>query len=136
MVAERNEGPKYDLEERLLEFAARIIRLAEALPRSPTGKHVSGQVIRSGTAPMAHHGEAQSAESRKDFIHKLKIALKELRETQRWLKLIQRVPLLEKTELLNPLLTETDELIRIFVTSINTAKERQQNAEGTSNIER
>ncbi len=124
-MAERNDGQQYDLEERLLEYAARIIRLAEALPRSPAGRHVAGQLLRSGTAPMAHHGEAQSAESRKDFIHKMKIALKELRETQRWLKLIQRVPLLDRTELLNPLLTETDEVIRIFVSSIKTARERQ-----------
>ena len=121
-MAEPLEKPEYDLEERLLEYAARIVRLAEALPRSPAGKHVAGQVLRSGTAPMAHHGESQAAESRKDFVHKMKIALKELRETQRWLTLIQRVPLLQKTELLNPLLKETDELIRIFVASLKTAQ--------------
>jgi four helix bundle protein len=119
-----SDSVRYDLEERLLEFSARIVRLAEALPRTPAGKHVGGQVLRSGTAPMAHHGEAQAAESQRDFVHKMKIALKELRETHRWLKLIQRVPLLDKTELLNPLLNENDELIRIFVASLKTAQER------------
>ena len=117
----------FDLEERLLEFAARIIRLADALPNTQTGKHVAGQILRSGTSPMAQHGEAQGAESRKDFIHKMKIALKELRETSRWLKLITRVSLIEKTELLDPLIKETDELTRIFVTSIRTASANAEN---------
>ena len=84
---------KYDLEDRLLEFAARIIKIAEQLPNSKAGNHVSGQLLKSGTSPYPNHGEAQAAESPKDFIHKLRICLKELRETQRWLKLIQRVPL-------------------------------------------
>ena len=72
---------------------------------------------------MAHHGEAGAAESRKDFIHKMRIGLKELRETERWLKLIRRVPLVQEFDLVDSLLKETDELIRIFVTSINTAKD-------------
>ena len=75
---------------------------------------------------MAQHGEGQGAESRKDFIHKMRITLKELRETGRWLKLIQRVPLLEKSELLEPLIEETDELTRIFVASIRTAENNDQ----------
>jgi four helix bundle protein len=116
-----NAEPKYDLEERLLEFAARVVRFAEALPNSRAGRHVSHQLLRSGTAPMAHHGEAQAAESRKDFIHKMNIALKELRETIRWIKLVQRVPLLDKPDLVDSLRAENDELIRIFVASINTA---------------
>jgi len=72
---------------------------------------------------MAQHGEAQSGESRKDFVHKMSIGLKELRETLRWLRLVHRVPLIEKSGLLEPLLVETDELIRIFVSSIKTAKD-------------
>ena len=79
---------RYDLEERLLEYSARIIRLTEKLPNSRAGRHVSGQLLRSGTAPMAHHGEAQGAESRKDFIHKMRLGLKELRESMRSLKLV------------------------------------------------
>ncbi|HAY99200.1 MAG TPA: four helix bundle protein, partial [Opitutae bacterium] len=88
------------------------------------GKHVAKQLLRSSSSPLANHGEAQGAESAKDFIHKLKISLKELRETQRWLKLVKRVPLVDKPELLDDLLSETDQLIRIFVASINTAHSR------------
>jgi four helix bundle protein len=113
----------YDLEERLLEFGARVVRLTRSLPEDIAGAHVSGQVLRSGTAPMAHHGEAQAAESRKDFIHKMKVAHKELRETIRWLRLVHRVPLIEKPEKVEPLIQENDELIRIFHASIETAKE-------------
>ena len=112
----------YDLEERLLEFSVRAIRLTRKIESSEAGRHVANQLLRSSTSPLANHGEAQGAESSKDFIHKLKISLKELRETQRWLKLIKRVPLVEKPELLDDLLNETDQLIRIFVASINTAK--------------
>lgn len=118
------DGDGYNLEERLLEYSARIIRLTEKMTGSTAKKHVANQLLRSGTSPMAHHGEAQAAESTKDFIHKLKIALKELRESIRWIKLIQRVPLVEKPELLNDLLDETDQLIRIFNTSITTAQKR------------
>ena len=90
---------KYDLEERLLEFSVRIIKIVEMLPNTRTGNHIAGQLLRSGTSPYPNHGEAQSAESQKDFVHKLRISLKELRETERWLKLIQRVPLIKKPEL-------------------------------------
>src|SRR5712691_6792938 len=86
---------KYDLEERLLEYAARIIRLVEKLPETRAGNHVAGQLLRSGTSALPNHGEAQAAESRRDFIHKMKICHKELRESRRWLRLIQRVPLLK-----------------------------------------
>jgi four helix bundle protein len=113
-----------DLEERLLEYSARIIRLSERMTNSQAARHVSNQLLRSGTAPMAHHGEAQAAESPKDFIYKLRIALKELRETSRWLKLSQRVPLLTKPGLLSELLDETDQLIRICHSSISTAKQK------------
>ena len=116
----------YDLEERLLEYSVRIIKIVEQLPNTRVGNHVAGQLLRSGTSPYPNHGEAQAAESPKDFIHnKLRVSLKELRETQRWLKLIQRVPLIKKPELLNDILQETDELIKIFVTSIKTAKKKQ-----------
>ena len=116
----------YDLEERLLDFSSRIIRLTRKIERSEVGSHVTKQLLRSSTSPLANHGEAQAAESSNDFIHKLKISLKELRETLRWLKLIKRVPLMEKPELLDGVLDETDQLIRIFVSSINTARKRAQ----------
>lgn len=113
---------RYDLEERLLEYSARIIRLVELLPNTRAGNHIAGQLLRSGTSPYPNHGEAQAAESPKDFIHKLRVSLKELRESHRWLRLIKRVRLIDKPELLNDLITETDELIRIFVTGIETAQ--------------
>ena len=116
----------YDLEERLLEYSVRIIKIVEKLPNTRTINHVAGQLLRSGTAPYPNHGEAQAAESPKDFIHKLRISLKELRETQRWLKLVQRVPLIKKPELLNDILEETEQLIRIFVASIKTAEKKQK----------
>ena len=112
----------FDLEERLLEYSVRIIKIVEQLPNTRVGNHIATQLLKSGTSPFPNHGEAQAAESPKDFIHKLRIALKELRESQRGLKLIQRVPLVNKSKLLHDLLKETDELIRIFVTSIKTAK--------------
>ncbi len=115
----------YDLEERLLEFSVRIIKLVDQLPNTRVGSHVAGQLLRSGTSAYPNHGEAQAAESPKDFIHKMRISLKELREAQRWLKLIQRVPLIEKPELLNEIIQETEELIKIFFTSIKTAEKNK-----------
>lgn len=112
------------LEERLLEYAAVCIRVAEKLPASFAGRHVCGQLIRSGTAPMAHHGEAQGGESTEDFVHKMSVALKELRESERWLKLIVRVPLLEDTAPVSAAIVESDELQRIFFTSIKTARQK------------
>ena len=127
------EGEReYNLEERLLEYAARIVRLCESLKGTQSKTHISHQLLRSGTAALAHHGEAQAAESNKDFIHKLKIGLKEPRETTRWLKLIHRVPLVEKANLIEPLIKETDELERIFAASIRTLKSRIANGEKQS----
>jgi four helix bundle protein len=123
-----NEGKGselYDLEERLLEYSVIVVRFVESMHRSDSGRHVAKQLMRSGTAPMAHHGEAQAAESADDFIHKMSIALKELRESLRWLKLTQRVPLTNHLDEVVGIITETDELIRIFFTSIKTAKKRR-----------
>ena len=117
----------FDLEERLVEYSVRIIKLVEQLPNTKTGKHIAGQLIRSGTSPYANHGEAQAAESSKDFIHKMRICLKELRESKRWLKLIQRAPLIKPSDKMEPLLQETEELIKIFATSIRTAENNRKN---------
>lgn len=114
-----------DLEERLVDFAVRVIGVVEALPDSKAGKHVAGQLVRSGTAPAPNYGEAQAAESRKDFVHKLKIALKELRESLIWLKIIQRKPLCPPDRL-EPILKECDELVAIFVSSVKTAAGNDQ----------
>ena len=118
-------GRKFDLEERLLEFASAVIDLSEKLPNTRAGNHIAGQILRSGTSPFPNHGEAESAESRDDFIHKLKICLKELRETRRWARLIQRKSWAKNETTLSFVLSESDELIRIFMSSIRTA---QQNA--------
>jgi four helix bundle protein len=119
---QRSRTAAYDLEERLLDFAARIIRLVEQLPNTRAGNHVAGQLLRSGTSPLPNHGEAQAAESRDDFIHKFSICLKELRESRRWLRLIIRVPLLDDLTEANALILEGEELIKIFARSIKTAK--------------
>jgi four helix bundle protein len=116
------EGRKYDLEERLIEFAVLIIRISESFYNTKAGIHIGGQVVRSGTSPALHYGEAQSAESRADFVHKLKILLKELRETKNALRISKAVPLTDKTDLIEIGLKEVDELISIFVKSIDTAK--------------
>lgn len=112
----------FDLEERLLDYAVRIIELVELLPDTRSGNHIANQLLRSGTSPLPNHGEAEGAESRNDFIHKLGICHKELRESRRWLMLIRRVPLLEQCELLDEATRETDELLRIFVASLRTAR--------------
>ena len=114
--------PKYNLEERLLEFAVRVIRVTESMNRSPAGIYVADQLLRSATSPYGHHGEAEGAESRDDFIHKLRVCYKELREARRWLRLVQRAPLTSKPELLDGIVAEAGELVRIFAASIRTAE--------------
>jgi four helix bundle protein len=113
---------KYDLEDRLLEFASVIIDVSEKLPNSRAGNHLAGQILRSGTSPYGNHGEAQTPESAEDFIHKMKICLKELRETRRWARLIAKKKWLGKDDQLLFVLTESEELIRIFKASIQTAE--------------
>ncbi|MBU4200606.1 MAG: four helix bundle protein [Verrucomicrobia bacterium] len=115
----------FDLEERLLAFAVRVIPAAEELPKTPTGNHIRNQLLRSGTAPAPNYGEAQSAESRPDFTHKLKIVLKELRETRFWLLMIQQADLIKPMTALDALLQETNELISIFVASLKTTVKGQ-----------
>jgi four helix bundle protein len=115
-------GRKFDLEERLLEFASAVIDLSETLPATRAGNHIAGQILRSGTSPYPNHGEAEDAESREDFIHKLKICLKELRETRRWARLIKRKGWVSENVALVFILGESEELIRIFFSSVQTAK--------------
>lgn len=130
------ENRKYDLEERLLEFSSAIIDLSEKLPTTRAGNHVAGQILRSGTSPYPNHGEAEDAESREDFIHKLKICLKELRETRRWARLIRRKGWAKEEVALVFVLGEAEELIRIFFASVQTAKknalaEKSHSSRGT-----
>ena len=108
-------GRADELQKRLIRFAARVIRVAESLPKTTTGRHISGQMIRSGTSPSPNYAEARDAESRSDFIHKVKIVLKELRETHAWLLLIVELTLVKPVDKLGSLIEECDELVSIFV---------------------
>ncbi len=112
---------RYDLRERLISYAVRVCQVAEGLPTSRVGKHVAGQLLRCGTAPAPHHAEAQGAESRRDFVHKMKLGLKELRESLVWLEFIRQMEI-GKRETVEQAIAETDQLIRIFVASIATAR--------------
>jgi len=114
--------PVYDLEDRLLEFAAKIVELTESLPNTRAGNHIASQLLRCGTSSLSNHGEVEAAESRRDFLHKLRICLKELRETKRWLRLLSRVKTVGTPANFTSCLNEVEELIRIFVASIRTAE--------------
>jgi conserved hypothetical protein TIGR02436 len=113
---------RYDLEDRLLDFAVDVIELTESLPNTRAGNHIAGQLLRCGTSPLSNHGEVEAAESRKDFLHKLRICLKELRETKRWLRLVSRLKRLGDPANLPECLHEVEELIRIFAASVKTAE--------------
>src|SRR5678816_2157566 len=117
------KGRPYDLEGRLLNYAAEIIRFTEKLPNTRAGNHIAAQLLRSGTSPLSNHGEAESAESHDDFVHKLKVCLKELRESRRWIRLVQRIHILPANQTA-ALESESDQLIRIFVASVRTSKGR------------
>ncbi len=123
---EKDIRKKFDLQERFIDYAVRIIKLSENLPETKAGKHICSQILRSGTSPAPNYGEAESAEPKADFIHKLKIALKELRETEIWLKIIIRAELIQPSTKLAPLLQETDELISILFKSVETAKKKKE----------
>src|SRR5438105_2701589 len=108
------------LEKRLIGFAVSIVSLSSRLPRTPQGRHICGQILRSGTAAAANYGEARGAESRADFIHKLKVVFKELNETTVWLEIIGESRLLP-TETIVAIVAENRELCRIIAASIKTA---------------
>ena len=112
-----------DIEERLIGFAVRIIKLCDNLPKTQTGNHIANQLLRSGTAPAAHYAEARGAESTKDFIHKLKLCLKELNESRVWLKIITKSEIVAKATLPN-IRQECAELCKIVNASIKTTQKR------------
>ena len=112
-----------EIEDRLINFAVRVIKVADALPRTPAGKHIAGQLLRSGTSPAPNYAEARGAESTADFAHKLRIALKELNESSVWLRIICHAELLE-TALLADLIDENDQLCRIVNASVKTASSK------------
>lgn len=117
-----NKVSKFDLEERLINFAVVIVEICENMKDTKSSNHLAGQLIRSGTSPALNYGEAQSGESRKDFIHKIKIVLKELRESYVCLKIIYRSKLCKSEEKIEQAMSENNELISIFVKSAETAQ--------------
>jgi len=114
-----------ELEVRLIEFAVRVIRLTARLPRTPAGKHIAGQILRSGTSPAPNYGGARGGESHADFVHKLGIVLKELNETKIWLRMIEQSGMIEPG-LLDGMIEENRELCRIFTSSLKTARTRKK----------
>jgi four helix bundle protein len=119
-----------ELEERLLEFAARVGKVVDSLPNTRLGRHIAGQLVRSGTSPAPNYSEACGAESKKDFIHKLGISLKELRESRCWLRLILKADLLPENRLAD-LLDEANQLCKIVAKSIVTARSNNRRKQET-----
>ena len=117
-----------ELSEGLIDFAARIGKVADALPDTRMGRHIAGQLVRCGTSPAPNYEEARAAESRADFIHKLGICLKELRESRGWIRLIIKTELLPEHRM-SELLDEGDQLCNIIGQSIVTAKENKPTRE-------
>jgi four helix bundle protein len=115
---------KFDLEERLIDFAVAIIKLVENLPGTKAGLHLGGQLLRSGTSPTLNYGEAKSGESKNDFLHKMKVCLKELRETHNCLRILHRAKIYRNEKEIIELINESNELISIFVKSIVTANSK------------
>ena len=128
MPKETSQLQADQFEQRLIDFAVRIIKLSGNLPKTPAGNHIAGQILHAGTSPAPNYGEVRGAESHADFIHKLRIVLKELNETSIWLRIIKRSRLVRE-ELLLQLLTENTSLCKIFTASLKTSrtsKPRQQ----------
>jgi len=113
-----------EIEDRLIEFGVRIIKLSKALPSDYVGKHVSGQILRSGTSPAPNYAEARGAESKADFVHKLGIVLKELNETKVWIRMIERAELIALPRL-SELKEEATELSRIVQASVRTLRSKK-----------
>jgi four helix bundle protein len=116
---------KHDMEERMVEFASHVIQVASELPRTIAGKILCTQMSRSGTSVALNYAEALSGESRRDFIHKIRLSLKELRETYMILRIVIRSGIYKNQETISSLLTETNILIAILVKTINTATKNQ-----------
>jgi len=117
---------KYDIEDRLLAFTERLLGVVESLPPTRIGNHIAGQLTRCGTSPLANYAEAQGGESHADFLHKLKVALKELRETRVWLLLVQRKGLVDGAASFQGTIDECNELISILFASVRTAEKRKE----------
>ena len=123
-----------ELSERLLNFAARVGKVVDALPDTRLGRHIAGQLVRCATSPGPNYEEGCAAESRADFIHKLKVVLKELRETRFWLRLIVRSELLPAQKMAD-MIDECNQLCNIFGQSIVTAKGLNKDEEREEEVE-
>ena len=121
-----NKINKFDLEDRLVNYAVLIVEICDNMKDTKASNHLSGQLIRSGTSPALNYGEAQGGESRRDFIHKIKVVLKELRESFVCLKIIYRSNLYKSEEKMKLAMNENNELISIFVKSVETAQKNLQ----------
>jgi four helix bundle protein len=128
--ASRGSSRPYDLGERFLDFADRVVSVVEALPDTRVGRRIADQLVRSGTSPLGNYEEACAAESRRDFVHKMRVCLKEVRESRAWLRLAARRNLVSAARL-EGLIDESEQLARIIGQSIATAKgirKRKRNA--------
>ncbi|HVO75905.1 MAG TPA: four helix bundle protein [Ignavibacteriaceae bacterium] len=114
---------KFDLEDRFVDFTYRMIDVVEALPKTRAGNYIAGQLIKSCNSPTFNYGEVQAAESKNDFVHKLGVVLKELKECRTALKIIRRKEMIKPVKKLTNIFSETEELIAIIAKSISTAKE-------------
>ena len=121
----RLRNSQYDLEDRLLDFAVKVVESTESLPSTRAGNQIAGQLLRCGTSPLSNHGEVEAAESRKDFLHKLRICLKELRETKRWLRPVSRLKRLGEAENVTLCLNEVNELMNFRSQRSNHGKKRE-----------
>jgi four helix bundle protein len=119
------EDRKFDLEDRLVDFVCRMIDVVEAMPTTRTGNYIAGQLIRACHSPAFNYGEVQAAESRNDFIHKMKIVLKELKECRVALKIIIKKQLIKPVSNLDSIFQETQQLIAIVAKSIETANKNK-----------
>jgi len=115
-----NKKKTYNLQDRLVSFSAMVISNEDILKKSFASEHLMKQLIRSVTSSALNYGEAQAAESKKDFIHKMKICLKELRESQTNLQILEKSDLINDKKQFNSILKECDELVAIFTTSVKT----------------
>ena len=117
---------EFNLEDRFVNYTCRMIDVVEALPKTRTGNYIAGQLIRSCHSPTFNYGEVQAAESRKDFIHKMKIVLKELKECRATLKVIRKKEMIKPVNKLTSIFKETEELVAIIAKSISTAENNKQ----------
>ena len=122
------EQKKFDLEDRFVEFTCSMIGMVEALPDTRAGNYLAGQLMKSCFSPTLNYGEAQSAESRNDFIHKMAVILKELKESRAALKIIRKKEMIKPAAKLEAVFAETEHLIAIIGKSISTAKKNKGKA--------